>query len=197
MQKTNFRWHGFAALTALLWTGGVLAAKAKTPDPRTLSIDAALPVPNTTLVDRSLPAEQVARMTLAARRYYGFWHTGRAELARAALASDFKDLNLPAGRPQGPEGPLVASHSFRTAVPDLRLEVEEMLVIGDRVVGRLHFRGHFTGAFGTGEKARRGDGRSVDFVAIDVYRIRGDRIAENWHLEDNLTLLHQLGLIQE
>jgi SnoaL-like polyketide cyclase len=36
-----------------------------------------------------------------------------------------------------------ASKSFRTAVPDLHLEVEEMLMVGDRVIGRLRFTGHF------------------------------------------------------
>ena len=32
-------------------------------------------------------------------------------------------------------------------------------------------------------------------VATDIYRISDGRIAENWHIEDNLTLQQQLGLI--
>lgn len=151
----------------------------------------ALPEPRHTVVDASLPAAQREAMSLAARRYYGFWNSGEAALAEAALAPDFIDRNLPEGRPQGPGGPLQASRQFRAAVPDLSTEVEEMLLVGDRVVGRLRFRGHFTGRFG----GRQGDGRAIDFIATDIYRIQDGRIAENWHLEDMLSLLRQLGAL--
>jgi predicted ester cyclase len=77
----------------------------------------------------------------------------------------------------------------------MHIEVEEMLIVGDRVIGRLRFTGHFTGTFPNGAAARQGDGRAIDFIAIDIYRIANGRIAENWHLEDNLTLLQQLGAV--
>ncbi|HEX9391132.1 MAG TPA: ester cyclase [Usitatibacteraceae bacterium] len=157
----------------------------------------ALPQPKSVVIDRSIPAAQREAMTLAARRYYAFWNTGEARYAQAALAPDFMDRNLPAGRPQGPDGPVFASEHFRAAVPDLRAEVEEMLVVGDRVVGRLRFSGHFTGIFGSGAAAKQGDGRAIDFIATDIYRIHNGRIAENWHLEDNLTLLQQLGVVAQ
>jgi predicted ester cyclase len=153
--------------------------------------DDGLPRARSTISDSSLPAARLAAMTLAARRYFGFWDTGDAHLAEAALSPSFVDRTLPPGRPQGPRGPILASDQFRRAVPNLRVEVEEMLIVGDRVVGRLRFRGHFAGVFAE----RRGDGRPVDFIATDVYRIEEGRIAENWHLEDNLTLLQQLGAV--
>ena len=40
-----------------------------------------------------------------------------------------------------------------------------------------------------------GKGQSIDFIATDIYRVADGRIAENWHLEDNLTFLQQLGVI--
>jgi predicted ester cyclase len=164
-----------------------------------LSVDASaadvLPVPKSVVIDRSIPASQREAMALTARRYYAFWNTGDVAYANAALAPDFIDRSLPAGRPQGPEGPVFASKNFRAAVPDLHVDVEEMMVVGDRVVGRLRFAGHFTGTFGSGAGARQGDGRAVDFIATDIYRIANGRIAENWHLEDNLTLLQQIGVV--
>jgi predicted ester cyclase len=66
-----------------------------------------------------------------------------------------------------------------------------MIVAGDRVVTHLHFRGHFTGRF----REIQGVGQKIDFIATDIYRITNGRIAENWHIEDNLTLLQQLGQI--
>src|SRR5258706_15639655 len=72
-------------------------------------------------------ASQNAKVVTAARRYAAFWNTGDASYAQAALAPDFIDRTLPAGRPQGPTGPLAASQAFRKAVPDLRAEIEEMV----------------------------------------------------------------------
>ena len=96
-----------------------------------------LPLPKAVVTDRSIPAPQREAMSLAARRYYAFWDTGDVLYANAVLAPDFVDRTLPAGRPQGPEGPVFASKNFRTAVQDLHVEVEEMLMVGDRVIGRL------------------------------------------------------------
>src|SRR6266852_7961492 len=141
-----------------------------------------LPLPKSVVIDRSIPASQREAMSPAARRYYAFWDTGDVLYANAVLAPDFVDRTLPPGRPQGPEGPVFASKNFRTAVPDLHVEIEEMLLVGDRVVGRLRFTGRFTGTFGSGGSAIQGDGRAIDFIATDIYRIADGRIAENWHL---------------
>ena len=147
--------------------------------------------PNSLIVDGSLPKAQVDTQILAARRYATFWSTGDEVLARAALAHDFTARTLPAGRPQGLAGPLAASTLMHAAIPDIRCEIEQMIVAGDRVVVHLHFRGHFTGRF----KQTQGQGQAIDFVATDIYRIANGRIADNWHIEDNLTLMQQLDLV--
>ncbi|WFR81148.1 ester cyclase [Janthinobacterium rivuli] len=135
---------------------------------------------------------------LAARRYAAFWQSGDPALARLALADDFIDRTLPAGRPQGLAGPLQASQVFHAAVPDLKVAIEEMLVAGDRVSLRLHFTGHFTGVFPTPQGELRGQGQAIDFHAFDLYRVNAlGRISDNWHLEDNLTLLRQLGVLAQ
>lgn len=144
------------------------------------------------ITDRSLPRAQVDSEVIAARRYDTFWNTGDEGLARTALAPNFIDSTLPIGRPQGLAGPLAASRLVRAAIPDLSCEIEQMIVAGDRVVAHLRFHGHFTGHFGQ----TQGDGQKVNFIATDIYRIVDGRIAENWHIEDNLTLQQQLGLIR-
>ena len=65
-------------------------------------------------------------------------------------------------------------------------------MIGDQVLARLKFNCHFTGEFA----GHRGDGREIRFDAVDLYRIQAGRIVANWHLEDNLTLLKQLGVVR-
>jgi predicted ester cyclase len=157
----------------------------------TLAADTVLIEPHHLTIDRSLPRKQVDAQIIAARRYDTFWNTGDEALARAALAPDFVDDTLPIGRAQGIDGPLAASRFMRVAIPDLRCEIEQMIVAGDRVVTHLRFRGHFTGR----SKQIQGQGQTINFPATDIYRIADGRIAENWHIEDNLTLQQQLGLI--
>jgi predicted ester cyclase len=154
--------------------------------------DATLIQPKTLIVDASLPQAVVNANELAARRYDTFWNTGNEAMAKAALSTQFVDRTPPPGRVQGPEGPLQASRAFRAAVPDLTCEVEQMLVVGDRVVSHLHFAGHFTGSF----NGVQGKGQTIDFIATDIYRVVDGKVVENWHLEDNLTLLKQLDVVK-
>jgi predicted ester cyclase len=151
-----------------------------------------LPQPGAVVMDKSLSAAQAEEAIHAARLFYAFWNTGDPELAGLALAGDFTDRTLPPGRPQGVAGPLFASGNFRRAVPDLRCDIEQLIVSGDRVVAQLHFSGHFSGVSGRA----RGAGQVVDFLGIDILRVRGGRIVDNWHIEDNLTLMRQLGMVQ-
>ncbi|HBB93817.1 MAG TPA: ester cyclase [Blastocatellia bacterium] len=153
--------------------------------------DYALPQPKSMTVDRSLSPADAAQMIRTARLFYAFWDTGNAEYASAAVDNDFRDNTLPEGRPQGLKGLLYASQTFRTAVPDLHCAIEDLLVSGDKVTARLLFTGPHKGEF-MGHPAT---GKPVKFFAIDILRIRGGKIVEDWHLEDNLTLLKQLGVV--
>ena len=44
----------------------------------------------------------------------------------------------------------------------------------------------------------QGQGQAIDFYAFDLYQVNAQgRISDNWHLEDNLTLLRQLGVLPQ
>lgn len=147
--------------------------------------------PQEEIVSPAVPPERLAAMTAAADAFYGFWTNGSPALLAAAIAPTFTDRTLPPGRPQGPSGPAVASAAFLAAVPDLTVTVVQRIVVGDRVVSHLNFTGHFTGTFA----GRTGEGQPVDFIATDILRIEDGRITDNWHLEDNLTFLRQIGAV--
>jgi predicted ester cyclase len=127
----------------------------------------------------------------AAFAFYKFWKTGDASLLRGTLSPSFTDHTLPPGRPQGPEGPAFASRNFRQAVPDLDVSIRKMIIAGDYVTVHMHFTGHFTGSFGDAH----GSGQPIDFIATDLIRVSDGRITDNWHIEDNLTLLQQMGIV--
>jgi steroid delta-isomerase-like uncharacterized protein len=69
--------------------------------------------------------------------------------------------------------------------------VEDVIAEGDRVVVRWRNTGTHSGAF----LGIPPTGRSFSIAGIDVYRIENGRLAEHWHVVDQLTMLQQLGLI--
>jgi predicted ester cyclase len=167
-----------ALLVAMIALGTASALAAEPVSPEEIIVAASIP-----------PAERDAELDTA-RAFYDFWNTGDAGFLERAIADDFTDHTLPPGRPQGREGPAFASRTFRGAVPDLTVSVHKMIVAGPYVTVHMSFAGHFTGMFGT----IKGDGQPVSFIATDLLKIREGRITDNWHIEDNLTLLQQMGI---
>ncbi|WP_063007365.1 ester cyclase [Nocardia kruczakiae] len=174
---------------AALLLGACSAQPPHRADPVDRSGD--LVVPRAVHIDGGLGADRAAREVRAAQRLYTFWNTGNVDYLRQAVTPSFRDNTLPPGRPQGPAGPAAASKAFRAAVPDLTCELSVLYVTGDTLTARLVFRGHFTGSYdGAG-----GSGQAVEFGAIDIQHLGDDhaRIIEDWHIEDNLSFLRQIG----
>jgi predicted ester cyclase len=142
------------------------------------------------VVATAIPDAQREATIGAVRAFYQFWNTGDEALLKQAIAPSFMDRTLPPGRPQGPDGPAFASRNFRMAVPDLKVVVEKLIVAGDYVTVHMKFTGHFTGAFGKAQ----GTGQPIAFIATDLLKVPNGRITDNWHIEDNLTLLRQMGI---
>src|SRR5882762_8580885 len=148
---------------------------------------ATLALPETLIAAGDIPPARRAAMLASARKFYQFWSTGDEDLLRQAISGGFVDHTLPPGRPQGPAA---ASKAFLAAVPDLKVVVAQQILAGDRVVSHLHFSGHFTGVF----NGNKGRGQPIEFIATDILAVRAGKITDNWHLEDNLTFLQQIGL---
>jgi predicted ester cyclase len=142
------------------------------------------------VVAASIPDAQREATLKAVRAFYDFWNTGDEALLKEAIAPNFTDHTLPPGRPQGPEGPAFASRRFRAAVPDLKVAVAKVIVAGNYITVHMNFTGHFTGRFGQ----TQGKGQPVPFIATDLVKIENGRITDNWHIEDNLTLLQEMGV---
>src|SRR5712671_5948905 len=145
---------------------------------------------NDLFVAAPIPEAQREATLKAVRTFYDFWNTGDEALLKEAIAPTFTDHTLPLGRPQGPEGPAFASRRFRVAVPDPKVTVEKIILAGDYVTVHMNFTGHFTGKFGQ----TQGKGQAVPFIATDLIKIEKGRITDNWHIEDNLTLLQEMGV---
>jgi len=110
----------------------------------------------------------------------------RRSLAEAGLAETLP-THLPPGRPQGRRGrPSLAP----LRVPcRLKVTVEKMIVLANTSLVHMSFTGHFTGSFGQTQGKGR---RSPSSRRSRQGRERPHH--DNWHIEDNLTLLQQMGV---
>jgi len=80
---------------------------------------------------------------------------------------------------------------FRGAFPDIRVDVEDALVEGDKVMVRCAVRGTHRGE-GIGIAPT---GKPVTFTGMCVARITGGQMAEAWNNFDFLSLYQQLGIV--
>jgi predicted ester cyclase len=86
----------------------------------------------------------------------------------------------------------LGSKNLHAAVPDLIVEVKKMIVTNDYAAVNLEFKGHFTGSF----RNKQGNGQTIHFIAFNILKVTSGLVTDNWHLEDNLTLLSQMGLAE-
>jgi steroid delta-isomerase-like uncharacterized protein len=80
---------------------------------------------------------------------------------------------------------------FTAAFPDAHYTIENMVAEGDRVVARTSFNG-------THQAEMQGipaTGKKVSMPGITIFRLDNGKIAEGWVLNDNLSLMQQLGAI--
>ena len=84
--------------------------------------------------------------------------------------------------------------AYKTAFPDLKITVEDVIAEGDKVVSRVTLRGTHQGET---EEFGPPTGRQIEGGGITISRIEGGKIVEDWDSYDNLTTLQQLGLAPE
>jgi steroid delta-isomerase-like uncharacterized protein len=121
------------------------------------------------------------------------WNQGReasvdelfsAEGVAHGLGDSEADVHGPA------EFKLFAAH-IRGSIPDVRIEVGDMVCEGDRVAVRIVLRGTHTGP-GLGVAPT---GRKVSIQGVIIVRIADGQIVEGWNSYDQLGLLRQVGAL--
>ena len=95
------------------------------------------------------------------------------------------------GQEPGLEGLKKLVTEFRTAFPDLRSTVEDLIAEGDKVAGRMTTSGTHQGEF-MGIPATN---KRVTFSEIHIVRIANGKAVEHWGNSDDLGMMQQLGAI--
>ena len=126
------------------------------------------------------------------RRFWGVWEDGNIDLFDELLAPDYLN-HTPASpdQPTGPEGVKGLVAMFRSAIPDLRVVVEDMIAEGEKVAVRYTLEGTHEGElFGVPPTGQR-----LSIKSIAVERVSDGRIREHWRVTDSLDMMQQLGVI--
>ena len=82
---------------------------------------------------------------------------------------------------------------FFAGLPDLSATMEDLVIAGDRVVGRFVYRGTHTGDL-MGIPA---SGHTVEMRSIDIWRLEGDMFVEHWDELNLLQLFQQIGALPQ
>jgi len=107
------------------------------------------------------------------------------------FAPDFVDhVEIP-GMPSGVEGVRARHAMLFTAMPDIHIDVDDVIADGDTTAARFTITGTDTGGF----MGMPATGKAVRVTGMDFMRFANKRIVEHWGEMDMLGLMQQLGVL--
>jgi steroid delta-isomerase-like uncharacterized protein len=128
---------------------------------------------------------------LVRRHVEEFWNQGQFDLADELHTEDIVLHDPSAPEVSGSAAYTQVAVAYRTAFPDLRFTIEEMIAEGDLVSERWSasgtHQGELMGIPPTGVLSTN--------TGISIFRIEGGKIAEEWAEWSTLGMLQKLGVI--
>lgn len=119
------------------------------------------------------------------------WDHGAVEALDELLAPDYTRCSASSGATQDRAEFQRSITAVRTAFPDLRTVIDELLEEGDRVAVRWHSTGTHVGTFLEVPPTERG----VQVHGVTFAHFREDTVASEWVTWDPRQLLTALGII--
>jgi predicted ester cyclase len=134
------------------------------------------------------------------RRYWDLvWNQGELSAVDELIDDEFTNFGT-----RQPGAHAAVRHivtAWRTAFPDLRVEIQEEIAYGDAVVHRVMARGSHLGEFPPGIGPGRvlgampPTGRTFEADQIHIHHVRDGRITGHAATRNDLLMLSQLGLL--
>jgi predicted ester cyclase len=139
-------------------------------------------------------------MTVEERNKVGFRRVyeeglngGNLAVAEELIDPEFLDREAHPGGNRGPESLRRLITMLRTAFPDLRFEIEDLIAEGDTVAGRLTMNGTHEGPL----MGMPPTGRAVRQAHMHFVRFRDGKAVEHWGVRDDVGMMRQLGFMPE
>ena len=138
-------------------------------------------------------SEAQQRNKVLVRRFLEAQAKGDLDAVKEMMATHFVDHNLRSAKKPDREGYLRVVAEEQDAFSDIRYIIEDQIAEGDKVMTRwtgsgVHDRGQYQGFAPTGRW-------SADKI-IDVHRIEGGKIAEEWKGASTIAALQEERLVQ-
>ena len=128
------------------------------------------------------------------RLFEEVWNKGNLPLTDELFTPNYAhhDSSTPdVGR--GPESEKKRATLYRTAFPDIRLTIEDIIAEGETVMARWSCRGTHTGVL----SGIAPTGKQFNISGVSIARFAGGKMAEGWVNWDALGLMQQLGAVPE
>jgi steroid delta-isomerase-like uncharacterized protein len=129
-----------------------------------------------------------ANKGLVRRFYKEVYVDWNMALVDEVVSPQFTSHDWPKGGPTGPQAFRDYYAAIRSALPDARYEVDDLIAEGDRVVVRWRLRGTHMGAF----RGLAPTGRAIALKGIAIYRVEGGKLMERWVVSDMHGLLEEI-----
>lgn len=126
-----------------------------------------------------------------AELYLEMHHTHQPDFVDRYVAVDYRNHNPFVA--DGREANRALWKMFYEALPDMEVTQEDLIVSGDRVVGRYIYRGTQTGEL-MGIPA---SGNAVEMRSIDIWRVADGMFVEHWDELNVLEVFQQVGVIPQ
>lgn len=127
----------------------------------------------------------------ARERVEALFNRGELDRVEEFVTEDFVNHEAWPGEDPGYEGFRLRLRRLREAIPDMRMEVHEVVAEGDMVAYRATLTGTQRGPLlGMPATDRTFSAQQMHFL-----RVSGGRAAEHWACRDDLGMLMQLGII--
>jgi steroid delta-isomerase-like uncharacterized protein len=124
------------------------------------------------------------------RLYEEVFNQGRVELVEELVAEDFVEHESVPGMPTDRTSVPAFVQMFRGAFPDGRMDLEDVLVDGDKIACRVRMSGTHDGEFmGIAPTHRK-----FSVQTIDIIEFRDGKAIAHWGVTDTAAMLEQLGV---
>ena len=132
-----------------------------------------------------------ANAALISRFYDETFNRGNVEFAERVHGPDYRyhDITVPAG-PVDHATYMARNAVFAAAFPDRKVNIEDLIAAGDRVVARAILHATHMGTLGDIPPT----GRKVRLASTIIYRFEQGRVVEEWEIFDKLGMYQQLGV---
>ncbi len=125
---------------------------------------------------------------LIKRFYQEVYVEWKMELADQVLSPQFTSHDWPNGGSTGPQAFRDYYATLRSAIPDARYEVDDIIAENDKVVVRWRLLGTHKGRY----QGITPTGRAVTLKGIAIYRIDSSQLIERWVVSDLYGLLEEI-----